>query len=151
VLVHRGSQSTGRVFRDFLLTRNRRRLVDKWGDALGRFEPPPAKDSGPGFEAAITRAVRRASHAQAVPHALRSELPPCRSKQDPVDPQLAALELRAAYVAYLEERVAEADQRIRTLEEYVRKLWGVRLRRWVAGRLRRQNGSRGPLPGPMAK
>jgi hypothetical protein len=139
-LVHRTSQSTSTVFKEFLLTRNHVRLVEKWGEALDRFEPPPGKDSGPEFETAIDRAVRRASHSQRVPYGLRSESPPERSKE-PLDPQAAATELRAAYLAYLEERVGVADRRIRMLEDYVRKLWGVRFRRWVAGRvLRPQDG-----------
>jgi GT2 family glycosyltransferase len=146
-LVHRGSQSTSRVYREFLLTRNRIRLVEKWGETLDRFEPPPAKDSGPEFEAAIDRAVRRASESQRAPNELHPESLPYRSVHDLYDPQRAAAELRAAYVAYLEERVADADRRIRTLEDYLKKLWGVRLRRWVAGRLfPPQNGPRRMAP-----
>jgi hypothetical protein len=147
VLVHRRSQSTSRVFREFLLTRNRLRLVEKWRDALDRFEPPPAKDSGPEFEAAIDRAVRRTSEF----HGVRSELCSASSSNvstsAPFDAQRAAAELRTAYVAYLEERVADSDLRIRTLEAYLKKLWGVRLRRWVAGRFfSRQDGPRRSAP-----
>jgi GT2 family glycosyltransferase len=148
-LVHHRSQSTSRVFREFLLTRNQLRLVEKWGGTLDRFEPPPAKDSGPEFEAAIDRAVRRASESQRAPYEPDPESLPPRSMHDPFDPQRAAAELRAAYVAYLEERVVGADRRIRMLEDYLKKLWGVRLRRWVAGRLfRPQNGPRRPAPAP---
>jgi GT2 family glycosyltransferase len=145
-LVHRGSQSTSRVFREFLLTRNHLRLVEKWGEALDRFEPPPAKDSGPEFEAAIDCAIRRASDSQPVPRELR-ESPPHRVTNAPLDPHRAAAELRAAYVAYLEERVVDSDRRIRTLEDYVRRLWGVRFRRWVAGRFfRPQDAPRRSVP-----
>ncbi len=56
-VIHRGSQSTSSVYRGFLLARNQRRLVEKWGQALDRFEPPPAKDTGPTFDAAVQRAV----------------------------------------------------------------------------------------------
>jgi GT2 family glycosyltransferase len=142
-LVHRESQSTSPVFKEFLLTRNRLRLVEKWGDAHEEFEPEPAKDSGPVFEAAVERAVRR---ARATPPGESSGLSASSSDQsshEQFDPLRAADELRASYVAYLEERVAVADRRIRTLETYLTKLWGVRLRRWVAGHLtRHQNGSR---------
>jgi GT2 family glycosyltransferase len=161
-LVHRGSQSTSSVFKEFLLTRNHLRLVEKWGETLDRFEPPPAKDSGPEFDAAIGRAVLRASESRRVPCETRPELLVCRSMDEPVDPQRAAADLRASYVAYLEERVVEADRRIRMLEDYVKKLWGVRLRRWVARRLvPSPNGPRRTppddpktarrQPGPMAE
>jgi GT2 family glycosyltransferase len=150
-LVHRGSRSTSRFFREFLLSRNRLRLLEKWGATLDRFDQPPAKDSGPEFEAAIDSAVRRASDSQEVPDGPRPEPRLDGPQHDPFDPQEAAAELRAAYVAYLEERVTEADRRIRTLEEYVGKLWGVRLRRWVAGRfLPPQNGPHGTEPAAPA-
>jgi hypothetical protein len=146
-LVHRGSQSTSRVFKEFLLTRNHLRLVEKWGGMLDRFEPPPAKDSGPEFEAAIDRAVRRASESQPVQCEPRPESLPFRTMHDPFDPPRAAAELRAAYIEYLEERVVDADRRIRSLEDYLKKLWGVRLRRWVAGRFfTPQNGPRRTPP-----
>lgn len=136
-LVHQESQSTSPVFKEFLLTRNRLRLVEKWGEVLEEFEPEPAKDSGPVFEAAVDRAVRG---AQAMPPAQRSAFSACSADQPThgqFDPRRAADELRASYVAYLEERVAVGDRRIRTLETYLTKLWGVRLRRWVAGHLSR--------------
>jgi GT2 family glycosyltransferase len=134
-LVHRTSQSTSTVFREFLLARGRLRLVEKWGERLDRFDPPPSKDSGPEFEAAMERAVRRASESQRMPYERHPGSLPHRSVPDPFDPHRAAAELRTAYVSYLEERVADADRRIRTLEDYVKKLWGVRLRRWVGSRL----------------
>jgi GT2 family glycosyltransferase len=150
-LLHRGSQSTSRVFREFLLERNHLRLVEKWGETLDRFEPAPAKDSGPEFEAAIDRAVRRASESNPEPCEPRPESHPYRSMHDPWDSQLATAELRAAYVAYLEERVIEADRRIRTLEEYLKKLWGVRLRRWVAARLLPPQNGRRRTPAPRSE
>jgi hypothetical protein len=151
-LVHRGSQSTPRIFREFLLTRNRLRLVEKWGRTLDRFDPPPAKDSGPEFEVAMERAVRRASAWEPTPNEPHPESMPSRSTHDRFDPQRAAAELPAAYVSYLEERVVDADRRIRMLEDYLRKLWGVRLRRWVAGRFfTPQNGPGLGAPGPPAE
>ena len=59
LVVHQGSQSTSVGFREFLLWRNQRKLVEKWGRALERFEPPPGKDSGPAFDAAVKRAIKR--------------------------------------------------------------------------------------------
>jgi hypothetical protein len=91
----------------------------------------------------MERAVRRASESQLVPYERHPGSLPHRSVLDPLDPHRAAAELRAAYVSYLEERVADADRRIRTLEDYLKKLWGVRLRRWIGGRLfPPQNGPR---------
>ena len=63
-LVHRGSQSSSKVYRDFLLTRNRRKLVEKWGRALDRFERRPPKESGPVFDAAVQRAIKRIDAAE---------------------------------------------------------------------------------------
>jgi hypothetical protein len=149
VLVHRESQSTSPVFKEFLLTQNRRRLVEKWGEVLEEFEPEPAKDSGPDFEAAVDRAVRK---ARARPLAQGSALSPSsvdQSRHEPFDPLRAAEDLRASYLAYLEERVSVGDRRIRTLETYLTRLWGVRLRRWVAGQLSRHRS--GSLQGTGAR
>jgi GT2 family glycosyltransferase len=142
VLVHRGSQSTSPVFKEFLLTRNRLRLVEKWGDVLEQFETAPARESGPVFEAAVDRAVRSAGDRPPAPGSAACEPSTHQSSHDQFDPEQAADELQTEYVAYLEERVAAADRRIGTLESYLTKLWGVRLRRWVAGHIsRHQNGS----------
>ncbi len=141
VLVHRGSQSTSPVFREFLLSRNQRLLAEKWGDVLLRFEPPPAKDSGPVFDAAIERAIRKTQARPPVQPRSFSAEASCQSSPDPCDPQRAGDELQAAYLQYLEEEVATSNRRIRVLETYLAKLWGVRFRRWVAGRIfRNQNG-----------
>ena len=53
-LVHRGSQSSSKVYRDFLLTRNRRKLVEKWGQG-----PRPFRVSAP--EGVRTRVRRRSA------------------------------------------------------------------------------------------
>ena len=135
VLVHRESQSSSTLFREFLLMRNRLRLVEKWGEVLQRFNPPPPMNSGRAFKAAVVRAVRRAA-----------ETPPlqCGSPRrsnlrapsaDPLDPQRAADELRVAYLSYLEDRVSVAERRVRLLESYLARIWSLRLRRWVAGRI----------------
>jgi GT2 family glycosyltransferase len=116
VVVHRGSQSTSVVFREFLLRRNQRKLVEKWGRALERFEPQPAKDSGPAFDAAVERAITRTQarvHSSATVGAgaagglQRSALP--------ADPSQAAADLRVEYQDYLEQRVADGDRRVTTL------------------------------------
>ena len=54
------------------------------------------------------------------------------------DPSPAAVDLRAEYQAYLEQRVADGDRRVTTLETYLSGLWGVRLRRWAGGWLERR-------------
>jgi GT2 family glycosyltransferase len=135
-VVHRGSQSTSSVYRGFLLTRNRMRLVEKWGPALERFEPRPPKDSGPKFDAAVRRAVVGGASPRplAAPSgaAVDSAYPPVSA-----DPARAAEAVQAEYHAYLEQRVADGDRRVTTLETYLSGLWGVRFRRWVGGRIAR--------------
>ena len=54
------------------------------------------------------------------------------------DPVRAAEELHAEYLSYLEQRVADGDRRVTSLETYLSGLWGVRIRRWVGGRLARR-------------
>jgi GT2 family glycosyltransferase len=139
-VIHRGSQSTSSVYRGFLLSRNQRRLVEKWGHALDRFDLPPAKDTGPTFDAAVQRAVIGA----ATRHPASDAVAPSGATVDhthvPVsaDPVRAAEELHAEYLSYLEQRVADGDRRVTSLETYLSGLWGVRIRRWVGGRLARR-------------
>ena len=139
LVVHLGSQSTSVVFREFLLRRNQQKLVKKWGRNLERFEPRPAKDGGRAFDAAVERAIKR-THARV--HSSRSvasgaagdlHRPAVRA-----DPSRAAADLQEGYQTYLEQRVADGDQRVTTLETYLSGLWGVRLRRWVGGWLSRR-------------
>jgi GT2 family glycosyltransferase len=138
-VIHRRSQSTSSVYREFLLTRNKRKLVEKWGSALDRFELRPPKGSGPVFEAAVGRAIQRGTSG-----ATTSALAPSGAAPEgscapaSADPERAAADLRAEYQAYLEQRVADRDQRVATLETYLSGLWGVRFRRWAGKRLRRQ-------------
>ena len=54
------------------------------------------------------------------------------------DPSQAATDLQVEYQAYLEQRVADGDRRVTTLETYLSGLWGVRLRRRVGGWLNRR-------------
>jgi len=136
-IVHRGSQSTSIVYREFLLTKNQQKLVEKWGRELDRFDPPPPKDSGRAFDAAMLRAIKRADGTTparfATPGAsVGAPLPPV-----PPDPPGEAADLHAEYLAYLERRVVENGRRITMLETYLSGLWGVRLRRWIGGRLHR--------------
>jgi len=139
LLTHQGSQSTSVGFRGFLLHRNQRKLVDKWGSTLDSFEPPPTKASGPVFEAAVRRANDRTRARVHSASALAVAAPSVqRQRAASDDPTQAAADLRADYEAYLEERVAEGDKRVRVLENYLSGLWGVRLRRRVGGWLHRQ-------------
>ena len=135
-VVHRGSQSTSSVYREFLLTRNQRKLVEKWGRTLDRFEARPPKDSGPMFDASVERAIRRvdAGSTSTRPTTTGENVDGRRSAVT-ADPSRATRELRSEYLAYLEQRVADGDRRITTLETYLSGLWGVRFRRWVARRL----------------
>jgi GT2 family glycosyltransferase len=134
-LVHRRSQSTGRVYREFLLDRNKQRLVEKWGRALDLFEPRPRRERGPEFEAALQRAITRVDPgAHPVPPAGGR---PHRSGCG--DPPRAAERLDQEYLSYLEERVERQDGRNTYLETYISGLWGVRFRRWVASRLERRH------------
>jgi O-antigen biosynthesis protein len=139
-VIHRGSQSTSSVYRGFLLTRNQRQLVEKWGGALDRFGPPPAKDSGPIFDAAVQRAVIGAASRHPAFDAEAASGASADHPHTPVsaDPVRAAEELRAEYLCYLEQRVADGDRRVSSLETYLSGLWGVRIRRWVGGRLARR-------------
>ncbi len=139
-VVHRGSQSTSSVYRGFLLTRNQRQLVEKWGGVLDRFGPPPAKDSGPTFEAAVQRAVIDAASHQSASDAVAASGAAVDHPRAPVsaDPVRASEDLRAEYLSYLEQRVADGDRRVTSLETYLSGLWGVRIRRWVGGRLARR-------------
>jgi GT2 family glycosyltransferase len=137
-LVHRGTQSSSTVYRDFLLTRNRRKLVEKWGRALDRFECPPPKDSGPVFDVAVQRAIKRVDTAETSsrPATVRSAVENQRSPAS-ADLTRAAADLQADYQAYLEQRVVDQERRIVTLESYLSGLWGVRSRRWAWSRLNR--------------
>ncbi len=138
-VVHRGSQSTTSLYREFLLTRNQRQLVEKWGPALDLFEPRPLKESGPEYDAAVARAIRRRDHS-ATPSRPVAGGAAAAGPLDPLpaDPTLAAAQLRAEYQSYLEQRVAAGDQRIAVLETYLAALWGVRFRRWAGARLARR-------------
>ena len=62
-VIHRGSQSSSNTYREFLLTRNQGKLVEKWGSALDRFERRPPKQTGPVFDAAVERALKRGATA----------------------------------------------------------------------------------------
>jgi GT2 family glycosyltransferase len=139
-VIHRGSQSTSSVYRGFLLSRNQRRLVEKWGHALDRFDPPPAKDTGPTFDAAVQRAVSGAASPRSLSDAVAASGAAVHRARPPAsgDPVRAADELHAEYLSYLEHRVAAGDRRVTSLETYLSGLWGVRLRRWVGGRLARR-------------
>ncbi len=139
-VIHRGSQSTSSVYRGFLLSRNQRRLVEKWGHALDRFGPPPAKDMGPVFDAAVQLAVIGAATPRPVGDALAASGVTGERARPSVsaDPVRAADELHTEYVSYLEQRVTDGDRRVTSLETYLSGLWGVRFRRWVAGRLARR-------------
>jgi GT2 family glycosyltransferase len=140
-IVHRGSQSSSNLYREFLLNRNQRKLVEKWGSILDRFEPPPPKDSGPVFDAAVQRAIERGAAGATTPHLEpRSIAHDDSCARDIADPSRAAETVRAEYQVYLEQRVADRDQRVMTLETYLSRLWGVQLRRWVGGRLDRGRG-----------
>jgi GT2 family glycosyltransferase len=138
-LVHQGSQSSSKVYRDFLLTRNRRKLVEKWGRTLDRFECQPPKESGPVFDAAVERTITRKNAAKTLPRParVRTAFENHRSPA-PAEPTRASAELQADYHAYLEQRVVDQEQRISTLETYLSGLSEVRLRRWVGSRLRRR-------------
>ena len=65
-LVHLGSRSTAPAFRSFLLERNRKLLIEKWGSALKVFDARPPMDEGPIFDAAVARAVRRSAERNRV-------------------------------------------------------------------------------------
>jgi GT2 family glycosyltransferase len=140
LVVHQGSQSTSVVFREFLLWRNQRKLVEKWGWGLDRFEPRPAKDSGPAFDAAVERAIKRtqARVNSSGTVAAGAGAGGLQRRAVSADPSQAAADLRAEYQAYLEQRVADGDRRVTTLETYLSGLWGVRLRRRVGGWLHRR-------------
>ena len=131
-VVHWGSQSSARVYREFLLTRNQRKLVEKWGSALDRFVPRPPRVSGPEFEAAVERAIERGTAAASTPHqAPRGSALDGSCSQDAPDTSRSVQMLRAEYQAYLEQRVADRDQRVTMLQTHLLRLWGVGLRRWV--------------------
>jgi hypothetical protein len=140
-VVHRGSQSTSSVYREFLLTRNQQRLVQKWGRSLDRFEPRPPKDSGSAFEIAVGRAVVAAASRRPLDGASADTSAASADRAGlsaSTDPLRWAETVQAEYQAYLEQRVSERDQRVTTLEAYLSGLWGVRVRRWVGGRLARR-------------
>jgi len=137
-VVHEGSRSTSATYRRFLLFRNHARLMAKWSEALDRFEPRPEADAGPAFERALRRGVDRAAAGPAVqaPTGVGGRGDGGRSP-GPGAAARAAEELQGEYLAYLEQTAADSLARVRQLEEYVDRLWGVRFRRWVSRRLRR--------------
>ena len=108
--------------------------------ALDRFEPRPAKDSGPAFDAAVERAIKRtqARVNSSGTVAAGAGAGGLQRRAVSADPSQAAADLRAEYQAYLEQRVADGDRRVTTLETYLSGLWGVRLRRRVGGWLNRR-------------
>ncbi len=134
-VVHLGSQSTSRVYREFLMARNRQMLVEKWGRALDLFELPPQGYSGPEFENAMERAIKRTVPGENPLGAATRNRPP---RSEHIDRRRARERLREDYLAYLEQRADEQDRRITYLEKYLSGLWGVRLRRWAARRLARR-------------
>jgi GT2 family glycosyltransferase len=142
-IAHRGSQSTSSVYREFLLSRNHRRLVEKWGRVLDRFEARPLQRSGPVFDGALRRAVAGAASRRAAPDPSAGAAGPDAATVFPpvsADPAGEAEALRAEFHSYLEQRVADREARVATLEDYLSGLWGVRIRRWLGGRLARRRG-----------
>jgi GT2 family glycosyltransferase len=136
-LVHRESQSTTGAFRGFLLTRNQRLLVEKWGPTLEGFEPRPLKQAGRAFDDAVRRAVAAAASRGPIADA---EAAPAEKECRPRPAELAqaAEALQAEYHTYLEQRVAEGDRRLAMLDTYLLGLRGVRFRRWLGGHLARR-------------
>jgi GT2 family glycosyltransferase len=133
-IVHQGSRSSTDVYRRFLLARNQRKLVEKWGQTLERFDPRPQKFTGPKFEAAVRKAVRRAaSPHRSIGSNASKESGVARDAMGPplsTDPVGAAEAARAEYLYFLEQRVT-------WLETYLDRLWGVRSRRWIGPYLAR--------------
>jgi GT2 family glycosyltransferase len=137
-VMHRGSQSTTNLYREFLLSRNQRQLVEKWGRALDQFDPRPQWQSGPLFDAAVERAMERTGRGATAPRGAAGDAATAGPRVPlPADPARATEQLRAEYQSYLEQRVTDRDRRISTLESYLSGLWGVRFRRWVGARLAR--------------
>jgi GT2 family glycosyltransferase len=138
-VIHRGSQSTSPVYREFLLSRNHRKFVEKWGAALNHFDRRPVQDSGPDFDAAIARGIERMAAARPPTSRVASAAAAAAASHAPADSEpepMAALQ--ADYRDYLVQRVVAADQRIHSLETYLARLWGVRLRQWAWARLQRR-------------
>jgi GT2 family glycosyltransferase len=137
-IVHQGSQSSTDVYRRFLLSRNQRRLVEKWGHTLGRFDPRPRRLDGPKFEAAVHKAALRAASSHPLTDSRSAPVgtgtaPDDSYSQLATDPVGAAEAIRAEYLSFLEQRVT-------WLERYLAKLWGVRFRRWAGPYLARWRG-----------
>ena len=137
-VIHRGSQSTSNVYREFLLTRNQRKLVEKWGSALDRFEPRPPK--------AVRARVRRRRGAGAQQGSRRGRAPPrterprarrlmlsCVRRPLTRRPQNCEPSTRPTW----SNAWPIETRRVTTLETYLSGLWEVRLRRWVGGRISR--------------
>jgi GT2 family glycosyltransferase len=123
-LVHLGSQSTTEPFRQFLLTRNRQQLVDKWGQTLARFPPRPNETSGRRFVAAVNRAIIDSSRRSVAP--VPGGLP-----VGAIQP-VSRDQIDREYRQYLESELIRAEDRIRALRAYVSGLWSVRLKACVA-------------------
>jgi len=131
-LVHLGSQGTSRSYREFLLARNQQKLVEKWGRALDRFEPPPRSFSRPERKAALVRAINRADPGADRVH---PEDANCSPRSESAVPTHEIERLREDYFSFLEQRAVRQDRRITELETYIAGLWSVQLRCWVASRL----------------
>jgi GT2 family glycosyltransferase len=137
-VVHRESQSTTGAFRGFLLTRNQRLLVEKWGPTLEGFEPRPQKQAGREFDASVRRAVAAAASRGPMADVAAAAPDEKWCPPQPAGLAQAADALQTEYHAYLEQRVAEGDRRVAMLETYLLGLWGVRFRRWLGGHLARR-------------
>ncbi len=129
-LVHLGSRSTAPAFRSFLLDRNRRLLIEKWGSALELFDPRPPLDEGRTFDAAVARAVERSVGRRNLP---------APSDPSPADSDVSerSKSLEVEYRDYLERTVVETLTRLGELEMFVAHRPDIRVKRWIGAQIHR--------------
>lgn len=121
---HHKSASTEPRFRQLLYRRNQKLLQEKWGEALGAFEPP-----APGSIEGIQRAVERAqvrwrkvrdSSAPLAPPATPPPFDPAFQERRILE---IALDLQRAWSAELEAELAALRERSEELSRIEVSLW----------------------------
>ena len=136
VVVHEGSASSKRGYRDFAAEKNRLRFISKWRRDLDQREEPPSEDERP---EAIVRAARRPpvpkTAVVAEPEPEITELDKCQMFRRAISGLEQHAALQGGYIDQLETEVANLrfeHDRLTYLREILRR---VPLARGIGRRL----------------
>jgi hypothetical protein len=142
VVVHEGSVSSKRGYRDFAAERNRRLFASKWRSELDQRDETPSEDE---LSRAVVRAARRpptpkASVVLAEPEAEITELDRCQLSLRSIVGLEQHAALQASYIEQLETEVANLrfeHERVTYLRRVLRWVPFARsVARWVGERAR---------------